>query len=112
VLTLVWVCAFLGIAIRMLWLDAPYPLVAVVYVAVGWIALVDLQAFLDALSGVETALVVVGGLLYTAGGVVYALHRPNPWPATFGYHEVFHALVAAAAACHVGAVLSLLLARG
>jgi hemolysin III len=112
VLAAVWVAATCGIAIRMLWLHAPYPLVAVVYIAVGWIALIDLGAFLGALSDLEATLVVVGGVLYTVGGVVYALHRPNPWPATFGYHEVFHALVVGAAACHVATVASLLAARG
>jgi hemolysin III len=106
-LVVVWVAAVIGITIRMAWLDAPYPLVAVVYLVVGWIALVDLPAYVDALSGLELAFVVGGGLLYTAGGVVYALHRPNPWPATFGYHEVFHALVVAGAAAHYLAVLSL-----
>ncbi len=52
-------------------------------------------------------LVVIGGVLYTVGAVVYALHKPNPWPATFGYHEVFHALVVLAALAHYGAVFSL-----
>jgi hemolysin III len=106
-LVIVWVAAVLGITIRMAWLDAPYPLVAVVYLVVGWIALVALPDYLDALSGGEMALVVLGGLLYTGGGVVYALHKPNPWPATFGYHEVFHALVVGGAAAHYLAVLSL-----
>jgi hemolysin III len=106
-LLVVWVAAVLGITIRMAWLDAPYPLVAVVYLIVGWIALVDLPGYLDALSGTEMAFVVFGGLLYTGGGVVYALHKPNPWPATFGYHEVFHALVVAGAAAHYVAVLLL-----
>lgn len=106
-LVIVWVAAILGITIRMAWLDAPYPLVAVVYVVVGWIALVDLPGYRDALSGLEISLVVLGGLLYTAGGVVYALHKPNPWPATFGYHEVFHALVVGGATAHYLAVLSL-----
>jgi hemolysin III len=106
-LVIVWVAAVIGITIRMAWLDAPYPLVAVVYLVVGWIALVDLNGYRDALSGLEIALVVLGGLLYTAGGVVYALHKPNPRPATFGYHEVFHALVVAGASAHYLAVLSL-----
>jgi hemolysin III len=106
-LVIVWVAAVLGITIRMAWLDAPYPLVAVVYLVVGWIAVVALPDYLDALTALEMSLVVLGGLLYTAGGVVYALHKPNPRPATFGYHEVFHALVVAGAAAHYLAVLSL-----
>jgi len=57
-----------------------------------------------ALTATELALVVAGGVLYTAGAVVYALHAPNPWPRTFGYHEVFHAMVVLAAAAHLIAV--------
>jgi hemolysin III len=106
-LVVTWVAAAIGISIRMFWLHAPYPVVATVYVVVGWMALVDLPAYLDALSAAELALVVLGGLLYTAGAVVYALHRPNPWPATFGYHEIFHALVVLAALSQYLAVFSL-----
>lgn len=96
----VWIAAAIGAAIRMIWLHAPYPLVAVVYVTVGWIALIEWSALVDSLSGGELGLVIAGGVTYTAGGVVYALHRPNPWPATFGYHEVFHALVVGGATLH------------
>ena len=67
----------------------------------------DDPAYLDALTGGEVALVVIGGLLYTAGAVVYALHKPNPWPSTFGYHEIFHALVVVAALAQYLAVFSL-----
>lgn len=111
VLVLVWTAAVIGIGIRMFWLDAPYPLVAVVYVAVGWIALVEFGAYVNALSAAEMALLVLGGVVYTIGGVVYALHRPDPWPRTFGYHELFHSLVTLAAAFHVIAVVSLLAGR-
>lgn len=106
-LVLVWIFAVIGMAIRMLWLHAPYPVVAVVYVAVGWVALIDVDALTDALTGTELALVVLGGVLYSVGAAVYALHAPNPWPATFGYHELFHLLVVLAAAVHVAAVASL-----
>lgn len=103
-LVVVWVLAAIGVAVRMLWLDAPYPVVAAVYVGVGWVAVFQAGAFLDALDGAQLALVVAGGLLYSVGAVVYALHRPNPWPATFGYHEIFHTLVVVAAVLHVVAV--------
>jgi hemolysin III len=106
-LLVTWVAAVIGISIRMFWLDAPYPLVAAVYVVVGWLALIDLPAYLDALTPGELALIVLGGALYTAGAVVYALHKPNPFPATFGYHEVFHALVVLAALAQYVAVFSL-----
>jgi len=106
-LTAMAVAAPLGIAIRMVWVDAPYPMVAAVYLVVGWLAVIETPALLDALTGVEVALIVGGGLLYTAGGVVYAMHKPDPWPATFGYHEVFHALVVGGVVLHYFAVLSL-----
>lgn len=106
-LVITWVAAAIGISIRMFWLHAPYPLVAAVYVVVGWLALIDLPAYLDALTSGELALVILGGLLYTAGAIVYALHKPNPFPATFGYHEVFHALVVLAALAQYVAVFSL-----
>jgi hemolysin III len=102
-----WTAAIAGVLIRMFWLHAPYPVVATVYVVVGWMALVDVPAYTRALTNGELTLVVIGGLLYTAGAVVYALHKPNPWPATFGYHEIFHALVVLAALAHYVAVFSL-----
>ncbi len=111
VLTVVWTAAIVGIAVRMLWLHAPYPLVAAVYIAVGWVAVIEVNPILAALSGAETALVLAGGVLYTLGGVVYALHRPDPWPRTFGYHEVFHSLVVLAALCHFAAAASILSER-
>ena len=106
-LVVTWVAAAIGISIRMFWLHAPHAVVAVVYVVVGWMALIDLPAYLDALSAAELALVILGGLLYTAGAVVYALHKPNPWPSTFGYHEIFHLLVVLAALAQYCAVFSL-----
>jgi hemolysin III len=111
-LIFVWVAAVVGIAIRMTWLDAPYPIIAVVYLAVGWSALLELNALLAGLTNVDTVLVIGGGLLYTVGAVVYALHKPNPWPAVFGYHEVFHALVVAAATLHYVAVVRLVTGAG
>jgi hemolysin III len=109
-LVVTWVAAGVGIALRMAWLDAPYPLVAVVYLAVGWLIVVDLPAYLRGMDDGPTALIVTGGLLYTVGGIVYAVHRPNPWPRSFGYHEVFHALVVAGASAHYLAVTGLVAA--
>ena len=107
-LLVVGIGAALGVVIRMAWLDAPYPVVAVVYLVVGWSAMVDLPGYLRGTTTVEFTCVIAGGLLYTAGGVVYALHRPVLRPATFGYHELFHALVVAGATAHVVAVALLL----
>ena len=99
-LVIAWVIAAAGVAIRMLWLDAPSGLVAAVYLVAGWQALLDVPAYARGLTGAELALLAVGGAMYTIGALVYALRRPNPWPAVFGYHEVFHALVVAAALAH------------
>jgi hemolysin III len=98
ILVLVWAGALGGIVLKLIWIDAPKPLVAAIYVVLGWVAVVAFPALLDELGPVGTALVAAGGLLYTAGAVVYAFRRPDPIPAVFGYHEVFHALVIAAAA--------------
>ena len=106
-LVIAWVIAVAGVAIRMLWLDAPPGLVAAVYLFAGWGVLFHPPAYVAALSPIELALLAAGGLLYTVGAVVYALKRPNPWPAVFGYHEIFHTLVVLAALCHWGAVFSL-----
>lgn len=107
-LWVVGVGAATGVAVRMTWLDAPYPLTAAVYLVVGWSALIDLPGLAAGTTSAELALIVAGGLLYTGGAVVYALHRPVLAPATFGYHELFHALVVAGAVCHVAAVALLL----
>ena len=104
ILGAVWFGAIAGIAIRMLWIDAPRPLTAGVYVVVGWVAVLALPALYRALGASAFALVVLGGVLYTTGAVAYARKRPDPVPAVFGYHEVFHAFVCAAALCHVAAV--------
>ena len=106
-LAFVWVGAIVGVAIRLTWLHAPYPVVALVYVVVGWGALLEWGALAGALGTAQFALLLGGGLLYTLGAGVYAAHRPDPWPATFGYHEVFHALVVGGVALHLVAIATL-----
>jgi hemolysin III len=106
----VWIAAGIGVAVRMLWIDAPPPLVAIVYVAVGWMPIVFWSSLTDGLGAGELALVALGGVFYTVGAVIYARKKPNPWPRTFGYHEVFHALVVAGVTAHYLAVLSMVLA--
>jgi hemolysin III len=106
-LAIAWTLAVVGMAIRMLWLDAPSGLVAAVYLIAGWQLLLDFPAYAEALNAAETALLAVGGGMYTLGAIVYALKRPNPWPRVFGYHEVFHALVVVAALAHWVAIFLL-----
>jgi hemolysin III len=106
-LAFVWVGAVVGMVIRLTWLHAPYPVVALVYVVVGWGALLEWRSLAQGLSTTQFALILGGGLLYTIGAGVYAAHRPNPWPATFGYHEVFHALVVGGVTLHLVAIATL-----
>ena len=98
ILAVVWSGALAGIVMKLVWIDAPKALVAILYLALGWVAVAAFPTMLDELGITGSALVAVGGLLYTVGALVYAFQRPNPAPAVFGYHEVFHALVILAAA--------------
>jgi hemolysin III len=104
ILVAVWVGAAAGIVMTMLWIDAPKWLTAIVYVALGWVAVAAFPGMLDRLGVVAVGLVAVGGALYTAGAVIYALGRPDPAPTVFGYHEIFHVLVIAAAALQYAVV--------
>jgi hemolysin III len=104
ILTVVWAGALGGIVLKLLWIDAPKSLTAVLYVALGWVAVAAFPALLDGLGVASTVLVATGGVLYTTGAVVYALGRPDPAPTVFGYHEIFHALVIAAAALQYGVI--------
>jgi len=100
-----WVGAVLGVAFSMGWIDAPRPVVAGSYVALGWLAVIAAPQLASSLDPTPLALFVAGGILYTVGALVWARQRPNPWPRTFGFHEVFHALVIAAVAMHYVALI-------
>jgi len=91
-LWVVWAAAVAGIAFRVFWVGAPRWLYVPAYVAMGWVAVAFLPGFLSGGGPVVLALVVLGGLLYTAGGIVYGIKRPNPSPRWFGFHEIFHVL--------------------
>jgi hemolysin III len=104
VLASVWVGAFAGVAMSICWIDAPRVLVALCYVAVGWVAIVALPQLFSARGIAMPLLLIAGGVLYSLGAAAYATKRPNPWPRTFGFHEVFHALVIAAAVVHFVAI--------
>ena len=103
-LAVAWGGAVLGMAFRVLWPDAPRWLYTPIYIALGWAAVFFLGDFAAHGSPLVVGLIAAGGLMYTAGGVVYGLRRPNPFPAWFGFHEVFHALTLAAFATHYVAV--------
>ncbi|MET4922075.1 hemolysin III family protein [Streptomyces sp. PSRA5] len=96
----VWGAAVAGIAFRVFWVGAPRWLYTPCYIAMGWAAVFFLPDFMRTGGIVVLVLIVVGGLLYSAGGVIYGLKRPNPSPRWFGFHEVFHSLTLAAFVVH------------
>ena len=103
VLATVWAGAALGILLAVAWIDAPSWLTALAYLAVGWVGVIAIPQLFGV--AIPTAvLLVVGGGLYTIGALTYAFKWPNPFPRTFGFHEVFHALVVAAVAVQCVAV--------
>jgi len=98
ILATVWGGALAGVLMKLIWIDAPKWVIAITYVALGWVAVAAFPALFSKLGVTATLLVALGGVLYTVGAVVYALKRPDPVPAVFGYHEIFHLLVIVAAA--------------
>lgn len=100
-LSIVWIGALIGVAFRVLWLGAPRWLYVPVYVALGWAAAFWLPDFWANGKAAIFFSIIVGGLLYSAGAIVYATKKPNPSPRWFGFHEVFHAFTVAAFVTHV-----------
>ena len=108
ILVVVWCGAAAGLVLNLAWVDAPKWLTAIVFIALGWVGVAAVPELLD-LGVTPTVLVFGGGALYTLGAAAYALRRPNPVPGTFGYHEVFHVLVIAAALVHFVAIAAFVL---
>jgi len=111
-LCVIWAGALGGVVLNLAWVDAPKVVSAIVYIAVGWIGVAVLPELIHVVGAAPTVLFLVGGALYSIGAVVYARGRPNPVPSVFGYHEVFHALVIAAAVAHFVAVAGFIVPRG
>ena len=99
-LSVVWTGAVLGVLFRIFWNDAPRWLYTPIYIALGWAAVFYFGDFVDTASTAVLVLMAVGGGLYTLGGVVYGIKRPDPFPRWFGFHEVFHTLTIAAFVTH------------
>jgi hemolysin III len=106
-LLIVWGATLAGVFFRVFWVEAPRWLYTPMYIALGWAAVFFIPDFIDGAhrfsNGIAIAtlvLIATGGLLYTLGGVVYGLKRPDPWPRWFGFHEIFHALTVAAFIAH------------
>jgi hemolysin III len=100
----VWGLALTGLVVHMCWLDAPERLIGGIYLGLGWLAIPALPLLLHRIAHAGLALIVAGGALYTLGALGYHRRWPNPAPAVFGFHEVFHAFVCAAVACHYLAI--------
>jgi hemolysin III len=104
VLIVVWSGALAGVLLKTLWPHSPAWLGVPIYLALGWVAIFVLPDMLRNGGVAALVLLLVGGLLYTVGAVFYATRWPNPWPATFGFHEFFHAATVLAAICHQVAI--------
>jgi hemolysin III len=112
VLIVVWAGAVAGAIVEMVWIDHPKWVAALIYLSLGWVAVIAFPGLWSEMGVAGTLLVAAGGLLYTAGAIVYAIQRPDPIPRVFGYHEVFHALVIAAAAVQFAAIAFFALPAG
>jgi len=104
VLSIVWAGALTGVALQLIWPAAPRWAGVPIYLALGWVAVFVIPDLLHHAGVAALVLILVGGALYTLGALCYALKRPDPWPATFGYHEIFHAATVVAAICHYVAI--------
>ena len=103
-LVAVWIGAVLGISFRIFWINAPRWLYVPLYVLLSWAAMFYVVDFFS-FNAIAMSLILIGGLCYTAGAVVYGIKKPNPFPGHFGFHEIFHALTVIAFICHWVAVL-------
>jgi hemolysin III len=99
VLAAVWGAAVVGVGFRVFWVNAPRWLYTALYIGLGWAATFIVPQLIHGVGLRVFVLIAVGGLFYTAGGIVYGLRRPNPSPEWFGFHEIFHACTVAAFAC-------------
>ncbi len=103
-LWIIWPTALLGVFFNLVWIDSPRWLHTALYLLMGWAALGWIGEFWANASLPAFLLIALGGLVYSAGAVVYALKKPDPWPRYFGYHEIFHACTIVAAICHFVAI--------
>jgi hemolysin III len=109
ILAVVWGLAAVGVILKMVHIDGLHALGGALYICLGWLAILAAPQIIRGLSGVGIGLLLTGGILYTTGALVLNRHKPDPDPAVFGYHEVWHSFVVGASACHYVLILLLLL---
>jgi hemolysin III len=109
-LWIIWPTALLGVFFNLVWLESPRWLHTALYLLMGWAALGWVGEFWANASLSVFLLITLGGFIYSAGAVVYALRKPDPWPRVFGYHEIFHSCTIVAAICHFVAIAMITLA--
>ena len=95
-----WTIAMLGIPFKIWWLDAPVWISTAIYLAMGYMSLLAVAPLAAAVPAGGLAWLVAGGLAYTAGAIIFARERPDPWPGRFGHHEIWHLLVLIGSGCH------------
>ena len=103
-LIVMWALTLTAAAVHMAWMSAPEIVVGATFVGLGWVAGLALPGMWIHAGITPAALVLAGGLLYTAGAISYYRRRPDPYPSVFGYHEIFQAFVCAAATCQFAAI--------
>ena len=112
VFSVVWLGAFVGIALEWVWYRPPRGWVTTNYIVVGWVAVIALPQLWTSLGVAGFLLVLLGGVSYTVGAVIHAAQRPDPWPEVFGYHELFHVFVLVALVLHFAAIAFVVLPKG
>jgi hemolysin III len=110
-LGVVWAGAITGVLMKVLGMDRTRKITGTMYIVLGWVAVLMAPAFVTKVPLPVVALIVAGGVMYTLGAIVFVRKRPDPSPAVFGYHEVWHVAVVVAALCHYAAIFLLVLSR-
>ncbi|MFH1059357.1 MAG: hemolysin III family protein [Pseudomonadota bacterium] len=105
----VWGAAAAGVVLTLAWLEAPRWISTLIYLVMGWAALAAVAPLLEAMPAGALIWLGLGGLFYSAGAVIYALKRPDPWPGRFGFHEIWHLFVMAGSFCHFWMMLAYVL---
>lgn len=95
-----WLLAMIGLIYKLIYIQGPRWLTVLIYVLMGWMVVIPLYHLIAAIPALSLWLLIAGGIAYTAGGLIYAMKKPDPVPGIFGFHEIFHLLILAGAALH------------